>query len=175
MLVLLLFGACAGDMDTKLDSGAADMATTADSARVDSGAADSAPPGSDAVKCPSLTKMAGTYSGTFKGTISTLGASSGTVTFNLTKKGVEEFLTIGAGKMSGKVQNSLPYSSDLQGTVKCGAFAAKIVNGKAGTVTFQGTMAAPWSSTGFSGGTWKVTYAGGSTLGSGTWEAKGPK
>ena len=131
---------------------------------------DTSSPPADSGNCPKLKSLAGTYSGTFKGNITALGPSSGTVTFSLLQVGADEFLTIKTGKMSGKVKDMIPYSADLQGTVKCGAMDAKIVNGKS-AVDFMGAMKAAYKGTGFSGGTWTVTYTSGSPLGSGTWQA----
>ena len=129
---------------------------------------DTAPP-VDAGSCPKIKALAGTYAGTFKGKIATLGDSSGTVSFSLLQEGADEFLTIKTGKMSGKVKGTIPYSSDLLGTVTCGVMKAKIVNGKS-AVAFKGEMSATHDGAGFSGA-WSVTYTSGGALGSGTWKA----
>ena len=174
VLPLSLCLACSGgEIDSQDDGGLVDLTAVdapADVAPVDLRKETSTPP-ADSGNCPKLKVLAGTYSGTFKGTITALGPSSGTVTFTLLQVGADEFLTIKTGKMSGKVKDLIPYSSDLAGTVKCGVMQAKIENGKSGSVDFKGTMKATYKSAGFTGGTWTVTYISGGALGSGTWQA----
>ena len=174
-VVLLSCAACSGgEIDSPgEDAGPADGAPAAD-VRPDAPAADrgsdSASPSGDRGSCPGAKALAGTYQGTFKGNISSLGASSGTVSFTLLQQGADEFLTIKTGTMSGKVKQIIPYSADLQGTVTCGSMKANIVNGKS-AVEFKGEMKGSHTGSGFSGGTWSVTYLSGGALGSGTWQA----
>lgn len=169
LLLSLLACACSGgEIDAQDDAGPPDARPDAVIPDQQQKAADMAPP-VDAGSCPKFKALAGTYAGTFKGKIATLGDSTGTVSFSLLQEGADEFLTIKTGKMSGKVEGSIPYSADLQGTVTCGVMKAKIVNGKS-AVAFKGEMKATHGAAGFDG-TWTVTYTSGGALGSGTWKA----
>jgi len=122
--------------------------------------------------CPAASAIAGSYSGTYKGTV-TAGLPfnlTGTLSFQLVASGTPDEYTIQNGKLQGAVLG-LAYSLPMQGKVVCGTLDGAGTGDVSG-VKLQGTYKATWVPGGFPSGSWAGQDVDKKASGSGTWEAK---
>lgn len=122
--------------------------------------------------CPPASQIAGSYTGTYKGTV-TAGlpfSLTGTLSFSLAPGATPDEYTIQNGKLQGAVLG-LAYSLPMQGKVTCGKLDGN-GTGEVSGVKLQGTYKATWVSGAFPTGSWTGQDLDKKANGSGTWEAK---